>query len=272
MLDFPSVTLMTNRDRGRRIESLARDVLVARVRGDLRAVAARLAPNFAYRAHGAWPLWPYHAGPIEKAHFVESLARTNVDFELLEADIHEFLIDCDCDCAALHVTFTARNRGAGSPVPVDVWLYLRFLDVLIVEAATYVDAAKAARLLPAGVVEIQARERPGGASRASAGCVPSRRWPSRTRSERPRNWSSGCAFFRARRSAPRLPRKSGRHRLGAPRAAAGSCWRRGAAGRRRFRSPCRGRAPRRRFDARPAENSPEDRWTGAGRRDSRVSS
>jgi ketosteroid isomerase-like protein len=110
-------------------------------------------------------MWPYHSGPIERAHFVEAVARVNADFEFLEADIHEFLIDGDC--AALHVTFTTRNRGAGSPAEVDVWMHLRFLNDLVVEAAIYVDVARAAGLLPGGMVEIHASERARGASRAA---------------------------------------------------------------------------------------------------------
>ncbi len=166
MLDLPSLTPLADRDRRRHMEWLARGVLSARAQGDVRAVAARLAPEFTYRARGAWPMWPYHAGPIERAHFVEAVARINADFEVLKADIHEFLIDGEC--TALHVTFTMRNRGAGSPAEVDLWLHLRFRNDLVEEAAIYVDVAKAAGLLAAGMIEVHARERVGGKSRAAS--------------------------------------------------------------------------------------------------------
>ena len=54
----------------------------------------------------------------------------------------------------MHVTVAMRNRGAGSPAEFDAWLYLRFRGEVVAEAAIYVDAAKAARLLPAGLVEV----------------------------------------------------------------------------------------------------------------------
>lgn len=148
---------MTDRDRRRHIESLARQFLAARARGDAADIVARLAPDFAYRARGAWPTWPYHAGPIDRTQFAEAIGRVNAEIEVLRADIHELLIDRES--AALHATFAARNRGAGAPVEFDLWMYLRFCGDLIVEAAFYVDVAKAARLPPTGLVEVLPRDR-----------------------------------------------------------------------------------------------------------------
>ncbi len=87
----------------------------------------------------------------------------------------------------IHATFAMRNRGAGAPAEFDLWMYLRFRDDLLVEAAFYVDVAKAARLLPAGVVEVHARDRVRQESR-----------PGQCRRER-----------RAVRSATRRRRRSG---------------------------------------------------------------
>ena len=157
MLDLPSVTPVADRDRRRHIELLARQFLAARARGDAADIVARLASDFTYRARGAWPMWPYHAGPIERSYFAEALARINAEFEVLGADIHEFLIDGES--TAMHATFATRNRGAGAPTEFDLWMYLRFRDDLIVEAAVYVDVARAARLLPVGLVEVLPRDR-----------------------------------------------------------------------------------------------------------------
>ena len=156
---FLIVTPMADRDRRRHIESLAREFLAARARGDAAGIVARLAPDFAYRARGAWPMWPYHAGPIDRTQFAEAVGRVNAEFEVLRTDIHEFLIDGEA--AAIHATFAVRNRGAGAPAEFDLWMYFRFRDDLLVEAAFYVDVAKAAGLLPAGLVEVLPRDRAG---------------------------------------------------------------------------------------------------------------
>ena len=155
MLDLPSASTVANWDRRRQIETLARQILAARVEGDARELEARLAPDFAYRARGAWPMWPYHAGPIGRAKFVEAARRISAEFELLAMEVHEFLIDGDS--AALHATSATRNRD-GAFAECDSWIYLRLRGDLIVGAAVYVDVARAATLLPAGVVEAYIRD------------------------------------------------------------------------------------------------------------------
>jgi len=152
MLDVPTSPAVADRDRRGQIELLAREFLALRAKGDAPALAARLAPDFVYRSRGAWPMWPYHGGPIPRAQFAEAVGRVNAEIQFLGSEFHEFLVDDDA--AAVHATCEARNRGAGPPVEFDMWMFLRFRDALIVEAAFYVDVAKAARLLPAGLVEV----------------------------------------------------------------------------------------------------------------------
>ena len=97
-------------------------------------------------------MWPYYAGPLSRAQFADAFRRINAEYELLGSNVHELLVDGDF--AAVHLTVAERNRGAGAPVQFDVWFYLRFRNEDVVEAAMYPDAAKAAGLMPAGLVEI----------------------------------------------------------------------------------------------------------------------
>ncbi len=158
MLDLPTAPAAATAERRRQIEFLVREILAARERGDAPALLARLAPDFVYRAHGAWPMWPYHGGPIDAAQFADAARRLNAEIEFLGSDIHELLIDGDT--VALHATSVARNRGAGAPVAFDQWMVFRFRDNLLVGMAIYVDAAKAALLPPSGLVEVHARFQP----------------------------------------------------------------------------------------------------------------
>ena len=50
-------------ERRRRVESLAREILALRAKGDAPGLAQRLAPDFAYRTRGAWPMRPFYGGP-----------------------------------------------------------------------------------------------------------------------------------------------------------------------------------------------------------------
>lgn len=162
MLDFPTAPSVANADRRRQIETLAREFW-GRAQAGARDVVACLAPDFAYRARGAWPMWPYHAGPINRTQFVEALIRNVTEFEVLRTDIHEFLIGGEA--AAIHATFAMRSRGAGAPTDCDCWICLRFRDDLIVEAAIYLDVAQAAKLLPAGLFEVHPHYSGGGGER-----------------------------------------------------------------------------------------------------------
>ncbi|RBP12879.1 ketosteroid isomerase-like protein [Roseiarcus fermentans] len=142
---------------------LVRALFAERERGETPAMAARLAPDFLYRAHGSWPMWPYRRGPLDRAQFLEASRRFSAEVELLGSDIHEFLTDGES--AAAHVTCHAGARGAGAPGDFDLWIFLRLREALIVELAVYVDAAKAAKRLPAGLVEVRA---PDGRARPQA--------------------------------------------------------------------------------------------------------
>jgi ketosteroid isomerase-like protein len=166
MLDFPTPPVRANSDRRRYIEFLVSEFLNACVRGGAAAIAKRLASDFVHRARGVWPMWP-HGGPIGRAQFVEAAGIIIAEFEFLEAKTHEFLIDGNA--AAVHVTSVIRNRGLGGSVEVDFWIFLRVRNALIVEAAIYVDAAKAAMLLPAGLVDVRCVGPPQSEGRTEAG-------------------------------------------------------------------------------------------------------
>jgi ketosteroid isomerase-like protein len=164
MLDVPTAPAAADRDRRAEVEVFVREFFALRAKGDAPALVSRLAPDFIYRSRGAWPMWPYHGGPIPRAQFVEAVGRANAEIQFLGSEFHEFLVDGDA--AAVHATCGARNRGAGPPVEFDLWMFLRFREALIFEAAIYVDVARAAGLLPAGLVEVQSVYSPGTESRA----------------------------------------------------------------------------------------------------------
>jgi len=177
MLDVPGGPVQIGPDRRKVIEWRVRELLDLRSRGDLQGLAARLAPDFVYRARGAWPMWPYYGGPMSRSQFTGAVARVNAEFDLVEWDSHEFLVEGES--VAAHVTVSARNRGAGAPVEFDIWFYFRFREELLAEAAMYVDAARAARLLPGGLVEVH----PHAGARARSPAVaepPSQRGAVRT--------------------------------------------------------------------------------------------
>ena len=140
---------------GRRngIEWLVREILELQRRGAVSAVRERLASNFVHRNRGNWATWPFFAGSLDRAQYVDAFRRLDAEIEILRSFIHEIVIDGDA--AALHRTVLARKRGTGPTTAFDMWMVWRFRDDLAIEAATYVDLAGAARQLVGKPIEVR---------------------------------------------------------------------------------------------------------------------
>ena len=91
------------------LERAVREFLDLRAQGDVEAMLEWIAPDFVYNPCGAWSKAPYVPDRCDRVTFGEALRLFNVEYELLDSEIHELLVDGDR--VALH-------RTAGSlPVP-----------------------------------------------------------------------------------------------------------------------------------------------------------
>jgi ketosteroid isomerase-like protein len=126
------------------LERAVRAILELRSKGDVEAMLEWAAPDFSYRPLGEWSKPPYVPDQCDRRAFGEALRLFNIEYEVLDSEIHELLIDGDR--VAAHRTARTRNRGAGATVNVDAWDVFRFRDNVVVEFAAYLDTATLLKL------------------------------------------------------------------------------------------------------------------------------
>ncbi len=127
------------------LERAVRAILELRSKGDVEAMLDWTAPDFSYRPLGEWSKPPSVPDQCDRRAFGEALRLFNIEYEVLESEIHELLIDGDQ--VAVHRTARTRNRGAGVTVNIDAWDVFRFRDNVVVEFAAYLDTATLIKLV-----------------------------------------------------------------------------------------------------------------------------
>ncbi len=121
----------------RRLGDLDREMIEHRVRsllefkavGAVEALAEFFSVDVVCQNRGKWSSTAFPRPIVGNAAVIREFKRLNMNYQNVDSEIHELIIDGDR--VVLHRTATGRNRGSGRPYQFDTIMFLRFRDGLI---------------------------------------------------------------------------------------------------------------------------------------------
>jgi len=124
---------------------ICREIYGRRARGDFEAALALFDENATFRILGSRAMIPAAGLRVGKAEIREALKAFEVDFEMINFDVDDFVGDPDrLSYVSWHMTL--RNRGTGAFAEIEGVDRLKWRDYKIMECVRFLDTALVAAL------------------------------------------------------------------------------------------------------------------------------
>jgi ketosteroid isomerase-like protein len=126
------------------IEHRVRTIMELRATGSVEKIGDYLASDVVCHSRGHWAATLFPRPVVGKLAAIREMHRINMNYQNLDSEIHELLIDGDR--VVVHRTTVGRNRGSGSPYQFDTVTFFRFREGLITEISEYFEEISSRQL------------------------------------------------------------------------------------------------------------------------------